>query len=174
MTMTLIETKTLGSDTASLEFTSIPQTYDDLIVMFSFRSNRATFLDIILAQFNGSTSNLSYRTLEGTGSGVSSYTSTEFMAGASTGTSATSNTFGNSQLYLPNYTSSNAKSGSTDAVSENNATSAVQYITASLWNNTAAITSILLKPATGTLLLTGSSASLYGIKKGSSGGVVVS
>jgi len=91
--MKLIESKTLGSDTASLEFTSIPQTYDDLVILFSFRSNRATFLDIILAQFNGSSANLSYRTLEGTGSAVSSYTSTEFMAGASTGTSATSNTF---------------------------------------------------------------------------------
>lgn len=172
--MKLIESKTLGSDQASIEFTSIPQTFDDLVILFSFRSNRATFLDIVLAQFNGSSANLSYRTLEGTGSGVSSFTSTEFMAGAATGTSATSNTFGNSSVYIPNYRSSAAKSGSTDAVSENNATSAIQYITASLWNNTAAITSILLKPATGTLLLTGSSASLYGITKGTDGIVTTS
>jgi hypothetical protein len=172
--MKLIESKTLGSDTASLSFTSIPQTYDDLVLVFSFRSNRASFLDIILATFNGDSSGRSYRTLEGTGSGVSSFTSSAIMAGAATGVSATSNTFSNCQFYIPNYRSSNAKSASTDAVSENNSSSAIQYITASLWTGTAAITSIELSPATGTLLIAGSSASLYGITKGSDGIVTTS
>jgi hypothetical protein len=172
--MKLIESKTLGSDTASLSFTSIPDTFDDLVILFSFRSNRATFLDIVQATFNGDTSGRSYRTLEGTGSAVSSFTASAIMAGAATGASATSNTFSNCQFYIPNYKSSNAKSASTDAVSENNATSAIQYITASLWTGTAAITSIELTPATGTLLIAGSSATLYGITKGSDGIVTTS
>jgi len=71
--------------------------------------------------------------------------------------------FSNGSLYIPNYTSSNYKSASSDDVTENNATTAFQYLEAWLWSNTAAITSLTLQPNLGSFPQY-SSASLYGIK----------
>ena len=172
--MILIESKTLASDTAALSFTSIPATFDDLVVLFSFRTNRGASVDSVKAQFNSNGSGYSLRWLEGSGSAASSTSASYFFAGVATGTSNTSNTFGNAELYLPNYISANQKSGSSTSVNENNATSAFQYLAASLWTGTAAITSIELTPVVGSLILTGSTASLYGIKKGSDGIVTTS
>jgi hypothetical protein len=44
--------------------------------------------------------------------------------------SATAGTFSNSEIYIPNYTSSNQKSFSSDSVTENNATSAIAILSA--------------------------------------------
>ena len=174
MTMTLIETKTLGTAAASIEFTSIPQTYTDLVVLFSARTNRANHQDFILIRPNSLTSGLSARRLFGNGSSSFSFTDTVAYGGNATGDTATSNTFGNSMCYIPNYTGSTAKSFSLDGAAENNATDTGIGITASLSTTTAAITSLLFLPEVGTTILAGSTASLYGILKGSSGGVVVS
>jgi len=76
-------------------------------------------------------------------------------------------------LYLPNYTSSVAKSVSGDNVSENNATASTQTITAGLWSGTDPITSIEIF-GSGTNLAQYSSASLYGMRKGSDGTTTVS
>jgi hypothetical protein len=60
-------------------------------------------------------------------------------------------------------------------VTENNATNANQGISAGLWSNNAAISSIrLFYTGSSNDIATGSSATLYGILKGSSGGVTVS
>jgi hypothetical protein len=48
------------------------------------------------------------------------------------------------------------------------------YVNAGLWNNTAPITSITLGSLNSASFVTNSSATLYGITKGSSGGVTVS
>jgi hypothetical protein len=87
--------------------------------------------------------------------------------------SATSNTFGNGEIYIPNYLSGTAKSFSSDSVAENNGTEGWQVIQANLWSGTDAITSIELDPALGTFVQY-SSATLYGILAGSDGIVAVS
>ena len=87
------------------------------------------------------------------------------------GANATSNTFGNTSVYIPNYAGSTNKSVSSDAVTENNATTASQQILASIWNNTSAITSIFVSD-TGSNLVQNSTASLYGILRGSGGATV--
>ena len=178
MTMTLIETKTLGTAAASIEFTSIPQDGTDLVCVFSFRIDTGgTYVNTAI-RFNGDTgSNYSMRMLYGTGSGSglsAAQTTTSLQWVYSTGTVATANTFGNAQVYIPNYTGSTAKSVSMDSVSENNATEAIQALTAGLWSGTAAITSMLLFAQPGTNLLAGSTASLYKITKGTDGTTVVS
>ena len=64
---------------------------------------------------------------------------------------------------------------SVDAVGENNATQAFQIISAGLWANTAAITSIQLIPQSGGgTFVADSTVSLYGITKGSDGIVTTS
>ncbi len=100
--------------------------------------------------------------LYGNGSSASTDPSTQIAMWAN-GANATSNTFANAELYIPNYTSSNYKSASTDSVTENNATSALAIMTAGLWSNTAAITSITLTPDSATNFVQYSTFSLYGL-----------
>lgn len=172
--MQLIQTVTVGSGgAASIEFTSIPQTFTDLYILFSVRSDGSVYADAtddLKVNLNGVTTNQSRRRLVGTGSGVETNTVAD---GTTSSVNATANTFGSGSIYIPNYTSSNNKSASIDSVSENNATYARQNIAAYLWSQTAAVTSVQLDFDYGNLVQY-SSASLYGVLAGSSGGVTVS
>jgi len=142
-TMTLIASNTVGSGGASsVTFSSIPATYTDLVVKVSARSTSTTIG--LQLELNGSTSSITTINLEGKGSGSDSYSSTN-IAGYLVPSSATANTFGNTEIYIPNYTSSNYKSVSVDSVNENNGTSAYSVLTAWLWSNTAAITSLVFQ-----------------------------
>ena len=166
MAMTLVSTVTVGSGgAASIEFTNIPQTGKDLLVVFSLRDDNASFaFDSLNSRINGDTgSNYSYRNLEGTGSsaGSSSETSVaQLRIGSINEGTSTSNTFNNGNLYLSNYTSSANKSISADVVAENNATSARQRISAGIWAQTNAITSVSVY-SNGGNLIQHSTASLY-------------
>jgi hypothetical protein len=163
-TYTLIASSTVGSGgAANIEFTSIPATYTDLIVKLSSRfSGSLSFTQMI---FNNSTTGYSYRSILGDGSSIASYNATGsyFEIQYSPGSSQTASTFTNAEIYIPNYAGSNKKSISIFPVQENNATSAHIVPMASLWNNTAAITSIKLTPNTGTFVQY-TTAYLYGIK----------
>lgn len=163
-TYTLIEKITVGAAGASsVTFTSIPQTYTDLVVKASARSNSAG-AEAMLIEFNNSTSSYSGRRLSGEGTGVSSDTLTNIRAAIDTAAD-TSSTFSNSYHYIPNYTSSNYKSVSLDSVMENNATAAVSSLVAGLWSNTAAITSIKLSLSGSGSFVQYSTFYLYGIAK---------
>jgi hypothetical protein len=162
-TYTLINKTTLGSSATSITFSSIPNTYTDLLVKVSARSDISEIYGNALLRFNGSSSNYSIRALQGSGASAVSYSTTqiEFMQ---VGNSATSNTFGNAEIYIPNYAGSNYKSVSLDSVGENNSTTAYARLTAGLWSDTSAITSIAITPLDTTNWLSGSSFYLYGIK----------
>ena len=165
-TYTLIQTATVGSGgIANIEFVSIPQTYTDLQILVSLRSNTGTGDDVLI-RFNGLSTNLSSRTLYGTGSatGSSSYPTGPALINYTAATSATASVFGNGSIYIPNYSGNTNKSISGDGVAENNATASVQMLAAGLWSETAAITQINILPNAGTLWVEHSSASLYGIK----------
>lgn len=159
----LIATTTVGSGgAASIVFSGIPQTYTDLQIVWSVRSDYAGNGGFLVLP-NGSTSNLSLRILYGSGAAAASYTDTSGEVGVAQGTTTTASVFTSGSMCIPNYTSSTYKSGSGDSVSENNAATAYQYLVAFLWSNTAAITSLTLKPGLGSFPQY-SSASLYGIK----------
>jgi hypothetical protein len=79
------------------------------------------------------------------------------------GSTATSNTFGNFTLYIPNYAGSTQKSMICEAVTENNATNAAARLCAYLHTGTSAINIITLTAASGTFVQY-STATLYGIK----------
>ena len=165
-TYTLIASSTVGAGGASsIDFTSIPATYTDLKLVVSARINEASTYGVtVLVKPNGATTNLSQRRLYGLGSGApGSDTTTEWrMIAAST--SQTASTFGNSELYIPNYAGSNNKSASGDNVSENNATDDFALLSAYLWSNTAAITSLTLTPNATHSFQQYTTAYLYGIK----------
>jgi hypothetical protein len=80
------------------------------------------------------------------------------------GSNTTTSTFTNSEIYIPNYTSSNQKSISGDAVNENNSSSTnVQArLVAWKWSGTTAISSILFSTNTGNFVQY-STFTLYGI-----------
>lgn len=172
-TFQLIASSTVGSGgAASIDFTSIPSTYTDLCVKYSLRSNSTSGnFEYVLMRFNGSSaSNYTSRSLGSAGSSVYSGTrasQTELWTGTSSfganDANDTANTFGNGELYIPNYLSSNAKSVSVDAVSEQNATGNNMGISAGIWSLTSAITSISIFPLSGSWVQH-SSISLYGIK----------
>lgn len=165
LTFVSIATVTVGSGgAASIEFTNIPQTYTDLVIQVSARNTSSGAA--LRLRFNGSTTGYSDRYLEGDGASVSSGTSPfpgYAFVGAVTPSSATASTFASNYIYVPNYTSSNNKSISSDGVTENNATTAYTDLSASLWSNSAAITSIELTPNANTFAQY-STATLYGIK----------
>ena len=161
---TLIASNTVGSGGAvSVTFSSIPSTYTDLVIKASPKTVSAGIGQIKL-QFNGSGGTAySDRTIEGTGSSVSSFTRTSQAYIWAIAVNGAADIFGNYECYIPNYAGSNNKSVSIDSVIEANATAGYQNIVAGLWSNTAAITSISLE-ANGINLAQYSSFYLYGIK----------
>ena len=170
MTMELIETKTLGTAAASIEFTSIPQDGTDLVILTAVRDNGGVAQATNIS-FNGSTSNFSSRYLYGNGASALSGTLARYVG--STRSDNTANTFNSTTIYIPNYTGSTHKSYSVENVTENNATTADANIIAGLWSDTSAITSIAISPNANSWI-SGSTMSLYKITKGSDGIVTTS
>ena len=167
-TYTKIATVTVGSGgAADITFSSIPATYTDLSLFISTRQpGGANSWSDLRIRFNGSTTNYTDKLLYGDGSTAASISETDtgiIIRSVNNGV-ATANTFGNALIYIPNYTSSNNKSVSIDQVTENNATQALAGLTAGLWSNSAAITSIAFTPNTAGNFSEYSTATLYGIK----------
>lgn len=161
----LLERIELNASAASVTFSNIPQTgYTDLKLVISARTSQATggaWGDLAI-KFNNSTANLTARYLYGTGSAAASATGTTIDVHGTT-SSNTASTFGNVEVYIPNYTSSNFKSISIDDVTENNATSSLTFLNAGLWSNTAAINEIAIYSPNSYSILQYSTFSLYGL-----------
>jgi hypothetical protein len=161
----LLERIELNATTASITFNNIPQSgYTDLKIVVSARSTANGGQNMNLT-FNSTTSGYSDRILSGNGSSAASFSSGNTSRGGSCvmpGADFTANTFGNGEVYIPNYLGSTAKSFSSDSVSENNATLSYNQMQATLWNNTAAINTILIDLSGGSFAA-GSTFSLYGI-----------
>ena len=165
-TFELIASSTVGAGGASsISFSSIPATYTDLSLFISMRTSQAGSNFTGSLTFNGSSTSYSGRRLYGNGATAASGTSgtTYVYIGEVNGSSTTSNTFTNINLYIPNYASSNNKSVSIDAVYETNATTAYAQLISSLWSNSSAISSISFNAENYTLVQY-SSAYLYGVK----------
>lgn len=170
--MKLIETITVGSGgSASIVFNSIPQTFTDLYIVFSLRgTTSANSVEIRLFP-NGVGG--SDRLLYAFGSGGAGTNTSSNLRGVTSAATASSNTFGSGGVYLPNYTLTGAKNISMTSLSENNNSVADLYVLGGTSTTTAAVTSFTISPVSGNFAQY-SSASLYGITKGSDGIVTVS
>ena len=166
-TYNLIASTTVGSGGISdITFSSIPSIYTDLILKLSIRGDNTSLNDLSLQYNSDTASNYSYielgstgaSTFSGSGSGVKNNT-------VLTGSSSTSDTFVNHDIYITNYAGSSQKPISVDAVTENNSssTNTQNRLQAWKWSGTAAINSIKLF-STGFNFVQYSSAYLYGIK----------
>jgi hypothetical protein len=154
----------LGSDAGSVTFSSIPSSHDHLELSIYARSDRTNVLDDLLINFNGDTTheNYKYERMNGTattlyassaGSGYSSVTSIP-------GGSEAADYFGAGTITILNYTKDDRDKfffgtlGSADAR---------HSLNSNRWEDTSAITSILLDSAAGTNLVTGTVFELRGI-----------
>ncbi len=171
-TYQLISSTTLGSNQSTVVFSSIPQTYTDLVIRASIRGSGGGTNDQLSIWFNGETSgtNYSYTNLQGNVSSVLSGSASNtsdtriFWINA---TAATASTFANVEIYIPSYRASISKPLNAMSMAEDNSTTTRLGTNSLLWRNTAAINSITLAcqqyVGNGTTILAGSSFYLYGI-----------
>jgi len=173
MSLTKIATVTLGAGGASsIDLTNIPGIFTDLLLIVSSRV-ASSGAEHCLIGFNNVTTNFASRYLIGsTNSEAGIYAR---YLGNQMPSGAPANTFSSASIYIPNYAGSTLKSASAEITGYRvDRSSYTDGISAHLWSQTAIITSIQITNETGANMVQYSSASLYGITKGSSGGVTVS
>ena len=163
-----IATVTATTSVANIDFQSIPATYTDLLIKLSSRTDRvATNADCFI-KFNNDNTNLTLKKLFGSGGGgtTSSQNSPVGGIGTSNGSTNTASAFANTEIYIPNYTSSNNKSYSVDAVQESNDASGNIYATliGGLWSDSSAINRVTLYVEESKNWVQYTTATLYGIK----------
>jgi hypothetical protein len=159
-----VEVGSAGS--ATMDFTSIPQGYTDLVLKYSARgTGLSDTWDLGKLRFNGSSTGYSSKLLQGNGSAASSASdsSTDIVFLYIDNILATTSTFSSNEIYIPNYAGSSYKSISSDFVTETNATASLAGLVAGLWSNTAAINQITLYPKATFNFAQYTTATLYGI-----------
>jgi hypothetical protein len=178
-TFEVISTTTVGaSGTGSISFTSIPQTYTDIVLYYSLRSNNTSagsgLFESVVTRINSSSTTSNYYAIILRGAGQGGTDSVTYQGNVSwffpghyvNAANNTANCFSNSQMYFSDYASSNSKTVALDSVFESNSAtlSAQANYGAGLYSPTTAITSISLAPEYGTAWVQYSTATLYGIK----------
>ena len=172
-TLTLITSSTVGSGgAASVTLSSIPQTYTDLKVVVSGRSTSWGYsYNNLYITINGSPTGTSYSDINvfsvGTSTGSFGHSGqNQPWTAATPSTAATSNTFSNTEIYIPNYTSSRHKTISTNGIVARTLTAngdVFLNFMAGLWADTSAVTSLVFTTDV-TDFVQGSTFYLYGIK----------
>ena len=166
-TYTLISSvSVVAGGAASIEFTSIPASYTDLNLLISPRwESSGTYGTTLFLEFNNS-AGTAYQNITGEfyATTVDKFAQTSqpyVRIGSIAGTTQTANTYNNISVYIFNYTGSNNKTLSIDNIMESNG-NVNSNLTAGLWSNSSAVTSIKLTPSS-LELEGGSTAYLYGI-----------
>lgn len=162
-----IATFTSSGSTGQFSFTSIPQTYTDLVLVFYARSTFSISLHQSYIQVNGSASGYSSTRLVGDGASASSSRATAqtgMYPGALPGGSSTAGVFGAQTVHFLNYSNTSKFKTILARTGADLSGSGTTELAASLWSNTAAISSILLQNVDGVAFASGSTATLYGIK----------
>lgn len=148
---------TLASSASSVSFSSISQAYRDLVLVVTGKTTAAGAW--FICQFNGDTAtNYNYVSMYGNGSTATSLTE-----------------IGNNYIYLASYDGTNASTAvanimdysatnkhKTVLIRGNNSGDRAEA-RASRWASTSAITSVVIKNADATNILTGTTLALYGI-----------
>ena len=169
----LIKTaEALSGPQASFEFTDIPQTYTHLLLVTSLRNTSATagWADAYV-RFNNTTANLKSVGLYGWGTSLGTISPTEIYHQMIGGGNA-AGYFSNSSLTILNYSDTVKKAISVETGTENTGTN-IRAIVSGAYSNTTPISSIQIVPSSDSFAQF-SSANLYGIVSGSSGGVTIS
>ena len=165
-TYKLISSNILSTTASSVTFSDIPATFTDLVVRLSYRQTTNSHnytLSVgtgagLYSETSFHTSNLGSTTAART-SNTSPFGTTSFLFGNASGDTA--DTFGISEVYIPNYLANDSKPVSLISVRERNSTSRGIGHIAGLYRVSSAISQIVISPSVG--FATGSSFYLYGI-----------
>lgn len=163
-TYTPIETKTLGSNTTTVTFSSIPSTYTDLVLVFQAASSNSNG-NAIRMRFNGnSSSEYSTTFIDGTGSSIiSARTGTQSQLDLGWRTGIDSSLWNN--VYVMNFQNYKSTNMFKSVLWTCGGTSTAVDLASGLWRNNEAITSISFnigQPASADFLA-GCIFTLYGI-----------
>jgi hypothetical protein len=154
------------SGVSTLDFSSIPNTYDDLILHLSVRStgNYSTGAVAMGWSFNGTTSNRTGRRLYAAGGSFSG--DTAVVLGIIPGVAAgTQNSYAMNTIYIPDYASSKTKVFMVDAFASGEGGSAYEFdYIGGHWNDTTAINRVTVTCGVDSFIQH-STATLLGIKK---------
>jgi hypothetical protein len=163
--MTLVQTITVGpSGASSIQFTGIPQTGTDLLLLVSDKTNNTADAAGLYLTFNGGLGGNDtilygdYGNVRASSNGLGFAGYFQMSTGA--------NVFGNKSIYVTNYAGSQQKMFSSEAVNELNTGFNIRMsISGTISPVTAAITSMLLSPGSGVNFVEHTTASLYIITK---------
>jgi hypothetical protein len=164
-TLTPIATQTLTAAAGTITFSSIPQTYTDLVVIANGRMTAAGQDQAFFCRLNGDgATNYSWTQLAGNGTSAYSDRLTNdsyCRLGKITGSSAASGHFANNVINFQNYFNTTTNK---TILTRGNASNAELNAAVSLWRSTAAITSITFYCAGLNNWEIGSSFTIYGVK----------
>lgn len=166
-TYDLIASTTLTTTATTISFTSIPQTYTDLKLICSTRSNFGSALSRYRLYINSTSGAAEYGYAAGVSNGstvgveLSSTGDSFYYAMETYGSSATANRFDAIEFYIGDYTNTVGRKTLTSL----NATFNYAYSGAGGWANTSAITNLYVVCGNSASFIANSSFYLYGIKK---------
>jgi hypothetical protein len=168
----VLGTETLTSDSPSIDFSGLDQTYDRLIIQGYVRSDQAGTADNFLVEFNGDTTPSNYHRQSNYGvngaAGVSEVS--DAGLGVVSGNTAPAGSFGQITIVIENYAGSKRKVALSDFVLEAATDDLYAGQRGMIWENTAAITQVTLKPGSGTNLMADTKLTIIGEKELTVGG----
>lgn len=160
-----ISTQTLGSNTATVTFSSIPQTYTDLVLIANIKHSYGStgIVRVEGLQFNSDTgSNYSDTFLDGDGSTASSYRYSNRTGLAIYGSQASESGYAINAIQIMNYANTTTYKTALNRVGYASSGNTVAIV--DLWRSTSAISTINLSATSSYTFQTGSTFTLYGIK----------
>ena len=173
-TYELIKTTTLASNSAEIGFTSIPQTFQHLIISFTVKSTNEAQTDSMLYYAGTTTEGQSYGRLT-IRTGIQNYGLVTSEQGpmrvtitpitTTSSTNSTANTWTTGRIFIPNYSITNrVKQGFCNhQTTFTNNSSANQIFTGFFSEGSNPLQNIYFRCASG-IYATGTSISLYGLK----------
>lgn len=160
----------LGSNTTSIDFTSIPATYDDLILKFFLRDTRSTaYLNNIRITFNGSSTGYAEINMANNATNTEAnnngFSAAYFEYLYATSDYAYANIFTSYEMYIPQYANTSYNKtlliDGSNIVQDNNSHT---ILWGGTWANTSAINQITITRSGAHNLVTDSRVDIYGIK----------
>ena len=169
---TVIDHTELGASASSWDVTSIPSSYDHLMLKVSARTDAtATYGGQVNLTFNGDTGTNYSGTLlwayQSPPQSTRASGATSMYYSYVTGASQAANTFGSATYWIPNYSNTaNFKQLIASSAAEDTSTTNLDWILATaagLWSSTAAINQITFTESTAANFVQYSTFTLYGV-----------
>lgn len=154
-TYNCIATTTLGTATNSVSFTSIPNTFTDLVIVFVGSTASSDVLAFTFNSDTGSNYSDTYFFGNGSSAGTGRHTSATRIFGTNTDTSQGMNT-----VHIMNYANTNMFKSV--AITGHRSTDNITF--SGLWRSTSAISTVTFITNSGNNYTVGSMFSIYGIK----------